>query len=221
MIVIIADRVDSRGSDDFIAAVVQSLNSQLGGHLLLPADRTAGDEIQLLVDGGQTAVDALLLLTRSGRWSVGLGVGDARQPLGASIRESTGEAFAAARSAVERAKKKGTRFAVGAVPRHPLAPDLEALADLLLVIRGRRSEQGWEVRDLVARGLTQAEAASRIGITPQSASKRARAADLRTEDAAIGPLSRLVGTLDATVSTPVIDTRPVRMPRAMANEQDS
>ena len=216
MIVITADQVDSRSTPDVAAATLERLNGTFGARLILAADRTAGDEIQMLVDGGETAVDIVLDLTRNGRWSVGLGFGHVREPLGASIRESTGDAFVAARSAVDRAKKKQTRFAAvtepsqhdahGARDAHGAhdrgaqvigAHELEALVDLLLILRARRSEQGWEMRDLVSRGLSQADAATEIGITPQSASKRARAADLKAEDAAIAPLARLADALDA------------------------
>lgn len=197
MIVITADQVDSRSTADLATDTLAMLNADFARGLLLSADRTAGDEIQLLVRDGRTAVDVVLALTRAGRWSVGLGVGSVREPLGSSIRESTGDAFVAARSAVDRAKKKATRFAAATEPRRTEAHDLEALVDLLLILRARRSEQGWEIHDLVTRGLTQADAASAIGITPQSASKRARAAELRAEDAAIEPLSRLVDTLDS------------------------
>ena len=197
MIVITADQVDSRSTPDLGAATLDTLNEDFADHLLLPADRTAGDEIQLLVDDGRTAIGVVLALTRTGRWSVGMGFGTVRQPLGASIRESTGDAFVAARSAVDRAKKRQTRFAATAEPASPAARDLEALVDLLLILRARRSDQGWEMHDLVSKGLKQADAAMQIGITPQSASKRARAADLKAEDSAIAPLARLADALDA------------------------
>jgi len=120
-----------------------------------------------------------------------------REPLGRDIREATGDAFISARTAVERAKKRATRFALASTAAPAEASDLEALVDLLLILRARRSEQGWEMRDLISRGLTQADAATELGITPQSASKRVRTAGLRAEDAAIGPLARLVDALDA------------------------
>lgn len=202
MIVITADQVDSRSTPDVASETIDAINSTFGGHLVLAADRTAGDEIQMLVDDGRTAVDIVLALTRTARWSVGLGFGTVRRPLGASIRESTGDAFVAARSAVDRAKKRQTRFAAAAEPGRPQARDLEALVDLLLVLRARRSDQGWEIHDLVTRGLSQADAATEIGITPQSASKRARAADLKTEDAAIAPLARLADAIDAGFAAP-------------------
>ena len=197
MIVITADQVDSRSTPDLASGTLPALNDRFADHLVLPADRTAGDEIQLLVDDGRAVVDIVLALTRTGRWSVGVGFGTVRLPLGAGIRESSGNAFIAARSAVGRAKKRQTRFAAAAEPTRPAARDFEALVDLLLILRGRRSDQGWEMHDLVAEGLSQADAALRIGITPQSASKRARAAELKAEDAAVAPLARLADALDA------------------------
>ena len=207
MIVITADQVDSRSTPDVAAATLEHLNDIFGTHLVLAADRTAGDEIQMLVDGGQTAIGIVLDLTRTGRWSVGLGIGHVREPLGASIRESTGDAFIAARSAVDRAKKKPTRFAAAAEPTRRGSHDLEALVDLLLVLRARRSAQGWEMHDLVTRGLSQADAAIELGITPQSASKRARAADLKAEEAAIAPLARLADALDSAYA-PIPEETP-------------
>ena len=207
MIVITADQVDSRSTPDVAAATLEHLNDIFGTYLLLAADRTAGDEIQMLVDGGQTAIGIVLDLTRTGRWSVGLGIGHVREPLGASIRESTGDAFIAARSAVDRAKKKPTRFAAAAEPTRRGSHDLEALVDLLLVLRARRSAQGWEMHDLVTRGLSQADAAIELGITPQSASKRARAADLKAEEAAIAPLARLADALDSAYA-PIPEETP-------------
>lgn len=197
MIVITADQVDSRSTPDLAAETIARINAEFGAGLLLAADRTAGDEIQMLTTDGRTALEIVLALTRTGRWSVGLGLGLVRHPLGDSARESSGDAFIAARGAVERAKKRATRFAIATQPSGQGARDLEAIADLLLILRARRSDQGWEMHDLVDRGLTQAEAAAEIGITPQSASKRARAADLKAEDAARAPLARLLDSLDA------------------------
>jgi hypothetical protein len=202
VIVITADQIDSRSTADAAGEAIEYVNGRFADHLALAADRTAGDEIQVLVDTGRAALDIALALTRSGRWSVGIGIGTVREPLGHGIRESTGDAFISARTAVERAKKKTTRFAVACSAKPAEASDIEALVDLLLILRARRSGQGWEMRDLISRGLTQADAATELGITPQSASKRARTADLRAEDAAIGPLARIVDALDAGFSRP-------------------
>jgi hypothetical protein len=200
MIVITADQVDSRSTPDIAGSALAALDQEFGDRFVLPADRMAGDEIQMLVSSGEAALGIALWLTRTRRWSVGLGVGSVREPLAGTIRESTGDAFIGARIAVERAKRRSTRFALNSEPPTTLAADVEALVDLVLVIRSRRSEQGWEVHDLVSTGLTQADAALELGITPQSASKRARAADLRAEDAATAPLARLIEHLDRVVA---------------------
>lgn len=197
MIVLTADQVDSRSTADAVPSAIDDLNTTFGGRLALDADRTAGDELQLMLDSGSTALQIALHLSRSERWSVGLGVGSVREPIGANIRESTGEAFIAARSAVERAKSASTRFAIECPTDAAAAADLEALINLLLSIRGRRSAQGWELYELVRTGMTQAEAALRLGITPQAVSKRARAAELRNEFAAVSALERLADKLNA------------------------
>jgi hypothetical protein len=196
VIVLTADQVASRDNPDIVGAMVGRLNEEFAGRLLLPADRTAGDELQLLPADGGTALAAVLLMSRQGTWSIGLGIGAAKQPLGPSVRESSGDAFVAARAAVDRAKKRPTRFALETEPASEPAGDAEALVDLLLVLRGRRSAEGWELHDLLRTGATQAQAAAQLGITPQAASKRARAAELRAEQAATGALGRLLDTLD-------------------------
>ena len=196
MIVLTADQVGSRENADIVGAMVDRLNEEFGGSLVLPADRTAGDELQLLPANGETALAAALLMSRQGTWSIGCGIGRAKQPLGSSVRESSGDAFVAARAAVDRAKKRTTRFALETEPASEPASDAEALVDLLLVLRGRRSAEGWELHDLLRAGATQAQAAAKLGITPQAASKRARAAELRAEQAATGALGRLLDALD-------------------------
>ncbi len=173
---------------------------------MLPVDRNAGDELQVLTDDAGTALAIVLDLTRDGAWSVGLGVGSVRLPLPAETREASGDAFVAAREAVGRAKKAATRFAVEATSARndgarndggwPGAADAEALVNLALVIRERRTPPGWELYDLVAAGLTQADAAARLGITAPSASSRARAAAVRPELAALPALTRLLENVD-------------------------
>lgn len=195
MFVLTADQVDSRSSADRVAAMIDFLNA---GPLrpVLKADRTAGDELQILVADGSDALTVILHLTRTGQWSVGCGTGAVNTPLPGNIREATGSAFIAARKAVDRAKKRQTRFALESEPVTPEAADGEALIDLLLALRARRSPEGWELYDLLyGTDLTQADAAARLGISPQAVSLRARAGELRTEQAAREPLARILDQL--------------------------
>ncbi|WP_426515679.1 DNA-binding protein [Diaminobutyricibacter sp. McL0618] len=201
MFVITADQVDSRSRADIVGSTLSRLNDAHADQLVLPVDRNAGDELQVLTDDAGTALAIVLDLTRDGAWSVGLGVGSVRLPLPAETREASGDAFVAAREAVGRAKKAATRFAVEATSGRnndgwPGAADAEALVNLALVIRERRTPPGWELYDLVAAGLTQADAAARLGIAAPSASSRARAAAVRPELAALPALTRLLENVD-------------------------
>lgn len=196
MFVITADQVASRRNPDAVGQIVTELTQRFGDALPLPPERTAGDEFQLIVTTGSDALDAMLLLTRAGRWSVGLGVGNVQAPLPTSIRETTGDAFVGARAAVDRAKKKNTRCAIEAIGFEDEAARVEAIVDLLLATRLRRSPEGWELFDLLQSGLTQAASAARLGISPQAASLRAQAADLRIEAAVTDAVGSLLSELD-------------------------
>src|SRR4051794_37168783 len=162
MIVITADQVASRTRADLAGAERDRIQRAHGDQLVLPVARNAGDEIQLMTTSGRTAIDLLFELTRSGQWSVGMGIGTVREPLPADIREASGDAFFAARDAVERAKKAAPRFAIevgragasAAEASHAdvadtEASDAEALVALALILRERRSEQGWQVYDRI------------------------------------------------------------------------
>lgn len=197
MFVVTADQVDSRRRADLVASTLDTLGERFAGRLALPPDRNAGDELQALTADAATALELVLTLTREGAWSVGLGMGRVRLPLPANTREATGDAFVAARAAVTRAKRAPARFAASAEVAPEPAADVEALVTLLLTLREGRTAAGWELYDLVVAGHTQAEAGARLGITPQSASDRARAAGLRAELAAIPALTRLLARADA------------------------
>ncbi|HEY9424862.1 MAG TPA: DNA-binding protein, partial [Microterricola sp.] len=166
----------------------------------LPPDRNAGDEIQLLGTDAATMLDIVLELTRGNAWSVGLGVGPIGRPLPAATREASGPAFYAARDAVSRAKKRSTRFAVHRQSSEDTGSEIatseEALIDLALALRQRRTGPGWELYDLVADGLSYKEAAERLGISAPAASSRAKAAQLSIEFDAVPALVGLLAGID-------------------------
>jgi hypothetical protein len=200
MFVITADQVDSRSRADLVGPQRERVNAVHGAALALPADRTAGDELQALTEDPATALALALELTRGGAFHVGMGVGPVRTPLPAATREATGPAFFAARDAATRAKRAGIRLAVQ-WQREPQADseraeDAEALLALLLIVRERRSQAGWELYDLLTAGLTQAQAAARLGISAPAASSRARAAHVKAELAALPALTRLLEQTD-------------------------
>ena len=197
MFIITADQVDSTHLADLAGPATAALDARYGDRLALPVDRNAGDEIQALVPDARTALDIIMDLTRTGQWSVGCGVGGVRTPLPLNTREASGPGFIAARAAVERAKTAQLRFALASESPEK-APAAEALIELLLLIRSRRTAEGWELFDLVASGMTQAAAAQALGITPQAASQRARVAGIRAEIAAIPALAAVLARVDVT-----------------------
>lgn len=139
--------------------------------------RTAGDEVQGVLDDPAAVVAALELLLRDGGWHVGVGVGDVEQPLPTDVRAGRGSAFLRARTAVGRAKSSPAHLAVVG-PEGRAAEHLEGVSWLWAAVLGRRSARGWEVADLVDAGATYDEAAARLGISPSAVSQRARAAGL-------------------------------------------
>jgi hypothetical protein len=105
--------IDQRGSTDDIDRVPGLLK---GLSVLSTAgrfERSVGDEVQGVVERADEVVEIALHALRSGRWYVGIGVGEVDLPLPASPREGSGPAFVAARAAVDRAK--------GAAAHVPLA----------------------------------------------------------------------------------------------------
>jgi hypothetical protein len=199
MYVITADQVGSRSDIDRSDAMRRELQAGYGERLALPVDQTAGDEVQAITADPATALDLVLDLHRAGRWSIGVGVGDVREPLPDAVRKAAGPAFVAAREAVDAAKRTDARFALRAAddrgglldPAH-----VEALVRLLLLVRERRTPQGWEAVDLVRDGRSQKDAARILGISDAAVSQRLRAAQWNADGDATPALVRLLGDLD-------------------------
>ncbi|WP_448809675.1 DNA-binding protein [Agromyces bauzanensis] len=198
MFVITADQVSSRHEADRTGDLIAQLAATYGSALELPADQTAGDEIQVVTGSAEAALGIVLDTTRTGRWSVGLGVGDIRMPLPDAARKATGTAFIAAREAVGAAKRVDGRFALrtGLPDATTAADDAEALVRLLVLLRDRRSEHGWEVVELMREGHQQKEAATLLGVSAAAVSARLKAAMWRAEEDARPALVRVLERLD-------------------------
>lgn len=207
MFVITADQIDSRNDRDRASEMIARLDADYGHAFTLPPDQTSGDEIQVMMPDAQTALDVILTLHRAGHWSIGLGVGEVRTPLPASTRQSAGGAFVGARNAVMRAKKADARFALETDAKDAAAAagdsrqelrgdEVEALVIMLLLLRQRRTSEGWEAVDLLQHGLSQIEIATEVGISTAAVSQRIKAALWRVEDAGRPALVRLLDNLD-------------------------
>lgn len=204
MFVVTMDQVRSRSGDDLVPAFMADLianDPQLEGASQAEkerfVDRTAGDEVQVLVDTPQRALSIVRRALRDSAWHIGLGVGHAEIPEGEAVRVGRGEAFVNARKAVDRAKTFPApgRVAVVAADEQT-AKEAEALLRLLALAIGPRSREAWEVIDIVeAKSLTYSEIGKKLGITQQAVSQRMRAARWSEEQAALPLALRLLSAL--------------------------
>jgi hypothetical protein len=200
MFVLTVDQRDSRTTPDRIEALMQTLGAQPAAYVL-GFERTAGDEVQGVLDDAGTVVDVVLRLVRDGGWSVGVGVGAVRTPLPESTRAGSGPAFTEARDAVTRAKSRPYGVAVsGGEPA--AARRAQAALELLSAVVARRSDLGWEAVDLAADGLNQIEAAQRLGISKQAVSQRLQAADWHVEPDGRELAAHLLSAADDRLSGP-------------------
>jgi hypothetical protein len=187
--VVIADQVDSRTESDRVPLALEALSRV---ELLLPYERTAGDEIQGLAATGQAVVTSITALTRLEGWRIGIGVGLVDEPLPESTRAARGDAYLAARTAIGTARRSPVALSLvagdsvrdGGYGEH--VEDAETALWLLRSTLARRSREGWELMDLLDHGLTNAQAADRLGISPSAVSQRlGRAARTEAERAAL------------------------------------
>ncbi|WP_029253448.1 helix-turn-helix domain-containing protein [Paraoerskovia marina] len=173
--------IDQRGSthaSDEVPALLDALTETSPTALLLPYERTVGDEVQGLLVDAATVVETVLRIAGRGGWSVGLGIGSVREPLPGSTREATGDAYVRARDAVDRAKGRGLTVPLAVTGAdEERAHDTEAFLRLLAAVVARRSTAGHDAVAALRRvGGTQKEAAAELGISEQAMSQRLRAA---------------------------------------------
>ena len=193
MFVLTVDQRHSRRGQDRVDALLGWLADRPG--VLRGFERTAGDEVQGVMDEASAVVDLVLGLVRRGAWSIGIGAGPVDEPLPASTRAGSGPAFVLARKAVERAKSSPQLLAVEA-PDADRAGSAQAALDLLASVVQRRFEPGWEAVDLISRGITQTEVAEALGITKQAVSQRLRAATWAPEVAGRDLAARMLAAAD-------------------------
>lgn len=169
MFVMTIDQRRSRSGGDAVPGVLDLLKAESA---LRPFERTAGDEVQGLLDDPEAVVALTLALARTEGWSIGIGVGDVETPIADSVRASRGDAFVAARVAVDRAKSTPVHVAVEG---HNATHAETALLLLVDIVR-RRSEAGWQAVEAMATSSTQAAAAATLGISAQAMHSRLRVA---------------------------------------------
>ena len=206
------DQVDSRTHADAVPTLLEALHDV---PVRLPFERTAGDEVQAVLEDPRAVVDAWEAIVRDGRWRVGVGIGHDLE-LADSSRASRGGPFLAARDAVDDAKSHPDRVAVHVSPAHDgasagshddgreseasaAARDAQTVLRLLSIVIMGRTDAGWRVIDAAraAPDATQAQLAEDLGITRQAVSKALRAHDAVTVDEGLRTAAHLLArTLD-------------------------
>ena len=170
----------------------------------LSFERTAGDEIQGLLSDPLSVVTAITRLTRLSGWRIGIGAGTVDSPVPASTRAARGPAYLAARAAIDVARGAPAELALALPPGVSgaaygevveAAKDAEAALWLLRTVLSRRSEEGWELMDLLDKGLTNARAAERLGISPSAVSQRLSRASRIEVDRGSKLAARLLGRM--------------------------
>ena len=187
LLVLTADQRGSRRATDLVPALLATLSEV---STVLPFQRTAGDEVQAVLDDPDALPRVLEPLLRSGEWTVGVGVGTIETPLPAEAREGRGPAYVHARTAVTAAKQAPWPVRVVGDDRYG-AEHLESAVWLWASVLSRRTEKGWQVADLVDQGLSYERVAARLGITQSAVSQRARAAGLAEGARARGLVAHL------------------------------
>jgi DNA-binding CsgD family transcriptional regulator len=200
MFVLTVDQRHSRRTADRVEALLRDLAPR-AGDLVRPFERTAGDEVQAVVERPDVVVDLTLLLVRDRAWSVGVGIGPVDQPLPASTRAGSGPAFSHARAAVTAAKSRSTGLAVVGADE-AAARRAQTALDLVAALLQRRTDRGVEAAALAREGLSQLEVARRLGVTKQAVSQRLQAADWYLEAPGRELAAYLLSAADGTVDRP-------------------
>ena len=187
--VVMADQEGSRRHGDRVPAALARLHRTTPARLAF--ERTAGDELQGLVDSPRAVVDAVVALAPEG-WHHAGDVTEASSvwnrapgqvflvPVPDSTRAARGTAYLAAREALAAARSSATALALRTVGtddyRADEVADAEAALRLVRAVLARRTGEGWQIVDLYDEGLTGAQAARRLGISPSAVSQRLRRA---------------------------------------------
>jgi len=176
---VLLDQRHSRAGHDLVEPWLRDMEDASLA-FLLPFERTAGDEMEALIDDPATLTEVVLRALRTSTWWIGIGIGSVDQPLPASVRQSQGTAFVLARQAIQEAKARPER--VRALAQDRDAGDLEAALLLMGVLFSRRHVPESPVNRLRQSGLTIVQIAEQLGITKQAVSQQLRVS--RTEEQA-------------------------------------
>lgn len=178
------DQRRRRHHPDAVEPLLELFNAADSG-LVRTFERTVGDEVQGLVADPDLVVRLVTEAVRRKSWWIGIGIGLVDEPTPDTVRAARGPAFVAARDAVEKAKAAPTGVAVrsGRPDDTASAARAEAALRAWVMVLKRRTPEGWEAIDQMAKSTTQKEAAAALAISAQSLNTRLRRAGWHDQQA--------------------------------------
>ena len=126
MFVMTIDQQGSRTSTDAVPGVLAALEPVAA---VVGFARTIGDEVQGVLADPVAVAEAVRRVAVDSDWHIGIGIGEVERPLPETTVEARGEAFYAARQAVEAAKSAPAHLVVRTGTERSSAPE-PASADL-------------------------------------------------------------------------------------------
>lgn len=196
--------IDQRGSRTHGDKVPELLTALSSAETVLPFERTVGDEVQGVMADPKAVVDAVARVLRQADWYIGIGLGRVDLPLPASSRAGSGDAFIAARAAVEAAKKRGQRLPL--CVRAPQESEWAEAAEAVLVLFGDlvRKQSLAERRVLDALDAhpdsSQADVALALKVSPQAVSKAIARSGRQEEEGGRRAAALLLRQADLTLN---------------------
>jgi hypothetical protein len=187
--VVLLDQRMSRRDPDRVEAWRENANEKYASELTLPFVRTAGDEMQAVTSSSTALVGVIQDAVIDRGWWIGIGIGDVERPLGATSRESRGEAFWLARGALEKAKaQRASRPLVLRAQPPERLDELVACLHAYVFIVLRRTKRQAEAAEAVRAGRSVSEIAGQRSVTVQAVYEVLQAAGTE-EEAELGRLA--------------------------------
>lgn len=174
MYVLTVDQQSSRTQPDRVPELLRAVEDV---STVLPFVRTVGDEAQAVLDSAPHVVRACIAIARAGQWSIGIGLGEVEHPLPDSSDQARGQAFIAARTAVETAKNSWSPLCVETATTSEDhvkdAQDAQTVLRLMFDLTARATDAQWQVIDALRNtpGASQTQIAEDLNISQQAVSK--------------------------------------------------
>lgn len=179
-VVMIVDQRKSRRDVDRIPDLVASLNELATDSLIMPFQRTLGDECEGVLHSLDRVPALVSAMARQSCWWIGIGLGDI-SGVAADSRDVSGEAFGIAREMVEAAKRRTRRESGKSRSPWPLRVGgfggdrdqaIEACLATIHMISASRSKREGQVAAMLDSGFTdQTDIARELSISQPAVSK--------------------------------------------------